>query len=98
MGSKSIKTLFDLREALNTFTDEQLKESDAELRRWDDMPLIISSVEVTDEDIFYNEDSEGAYPVSMYNPEDYDGHALHSDYNCIIPAGQIYLLNDEDND
>ncbi|RAJ28893.1 hypothetical protein [Pedobacter cryoconitis] len=88
-----IKSLRDLRDFLNTLNDTQLSQRALVAGEEDFTP--IDSAVITEEDWVAPGDGEdGAFPVSQYEPEDYDGEPVDSDFNKIIPKGYVYLYED----
>lgn len=89
-----IKTLKDLRDFLNSCTDEQLNSSAAVRGIDDEGPIYIGEASLNDEEYFYNEDSEGLIPTSEFDEDDWDGIPLSDDtYHVIVPKGTLVLLD-----
>jgi hypothetical protein len=89
-----IKTYADLKEFCNTLNEDQLQQRPF-VQVLDEMSVNIREASVNDVDYFYNEDSEGLLPVTDYDPNDWEGEPLDSDYNTIIPAGTMVWLYDD---
>ena len=89
-----IKTYADLKEFCNSLNEEQLKQSPS-VQVLDEISVNIREATVNDIDYFYNEDSEGLIPVENYNPDEWEGEPLESEYNTIVPAGTMVWLYDD---
>lgn len=83
----------ELRDFLNSAPDNDRLDEEAILHLVDAGYEDIACGVITDEDEYYNADTEGTDLVSNYDTNDWDGRPLEDPYNTIIPAGKIYLLN-----